>query len=424
MFWQLTNPSDKESKTRRKIVLGIFIGALVIRFLVLWILPNPHLGSNAKIAFIGGAQKILYGEGFRDPSFPVFIPPLTAIFVAGHFVLFGEQLMPVKITQCILDAGVVVITCLSTTLVFGWNVGFLTGLALALYPFTIFATTYIGSEVLFTLLFGFFVFFQIRALQSNQWCFFLLSGFFLGLATLTRGTTLYYPFFFLVVLLVLEKRIKKQKLIRWGAMLLVLVAVVSPWTIRNYLVLNAFVPVSTFGGPLLQGSSENFFTIEQREREFQKYFKELEAKGIVEPILAHGWTKKVEERYKTAAWENYRRRLNEDPFGLASFMFMKFGRLWYATESGKNHMLILLPNIPIYLFAILGILAAFILKKKLSIVFASLTVYFAVLHCVSLPLFRYMIPVMPYVISFAMFGALLLWRRVNKQNFQSGIIPD
>jgi len=139
-------------KTRRKYLLCIFIGALVIRLSVLFLFPNPHLGTNARIAFIGGAQEILYGEGFADPLYPVFIPPLTAVFVAGHFLLFGEHLTAIKITHCILDAATVIAVSASAAAVFGWGVALLTAIALSFYPFTIFTATYIGSEVLYAFL--------------------------------------------------------------------------------------------------------------------------------------------------------------------------------------------------------------------------------------------------------------------------------
>jgi hypothetical protein len=112
------------------------------------------------------------------------------------------------------------------------------------------------------------------------------------------------------------------------------------------------------------------------------------------------------------AIENYRERLRADPIGLAVFMVQKFLRLWYSTESGNNHGITLAVNAGIYAFAFVGIFAACWKNKNgMALMLLGLVIYFVIIHWLTLPLFRYMLPVMPYVIAFAAFGLLFVIER-------------
>ena len=100
--------------------------------------------------------------------------------------------------------------------------------------------------------------------------------------------------------------------------------------------------------------------------------------------------------------------LQTDPLGFMTFMVKKLGRMWYATESGKNHSLILLSQLPLYLLAVIGIVFAWMKGKTSAWIPLCLIAYFIALHWLSLPLFRYMIPIMPYVIGLAAFAIVTI----------------
>jgi hypothetical protein len=236
------------------------------------------------------------------------------------------------------------------------------------------------------------------------------SGLLLGLATLTRGTTQYYPLFFLAILAVLAPR-TRATLRKSLVFLLCFVSVILPWSVRNYVVLGDVIPVATAGSVFLQGSSETFLTISGKIREYPGYFRLLESRGLAAP--PSGSSPAAADRYLfRAGLENYKMRLETDPLSIAPFLAKKLARLWYATESGRNHWKTLSVNLLFYLPAAAGIVLAWRRRLSLALLVFGVLGYFVLIHWVSLPLFRYMVPVMPYVIASAAFAVVVLWDRL------------
>jgi 4-amino-4-deoxy-L-arabinose transferase-like glycosyltransferase len=391
-----------------KIIFVLFVASLFVRLLVLWMYPNAHLGSNAIEAYIGGAKKIITGTGFSDPSYPVFTPPLYATLIAAIFHAFGETLLPIKILQCILDSIIVVMILFIAGKIFGPKTANLSGILLAVYPFIIFPATYIGSETLFTFFLSFFILLSLYAIEYEVWYYYVAAGIILGLATLTRGTTQFYPIFFLLCLIIMGK-FRRSMLLNFVTFCLSFILVIIPWTIRNYVVLNAFIPVALTGSVLLQGSSEEFLTISGKNNEYPKYFELLKSRGIERP--RNGNPVEMNKFLTNAGLERYKIRFENNPFSIVSFTIKKFFRMWYATESGRNHVRILAINMPFYLLSIIGIVMALLTKKDKSFVILGVLIYFILIHLITLPLFRYIVPVVPYIIIFAAFAVTSLWER-------------
>src|SRR5262249_55010944 len=145
--------------------------------------------------------------------------------------------------------------------------------------------TYIGSETFFTLLVSAFVLISIYAIESGQLRLYVSAGVTLGLATLMRGTTQYYPIVFVLLVLSLKK-IDRSILTKCVAFCLAFALVILPWSVRNYIVLGDIIPVATAGSVLLQGSSEKFLTIAGKVSEYPAYFEVLKSRGIEAPTKA------------------------------------------------------------------------------------------------------------------------------------------
>jgi 4-amino-4-deoxy-L-arabinose transferase-like glycosyltransferase len=124
------------------------------------------------------------------------------------------------------------------------------GLAALHPPLTVLGLALLG-ESLFVVLELAAVAAALRARSTGALRWAIVAGAFAGLATLTRnnGLVLLVP----LVLLVWTGRRRP----RWSAPLAVLAAalvVVTPWTVRNAIVLDAFVPVATNLGQTLAGT--------------------------------------------------------------------------------------------------------------------------------------------------------------------------
>lgn len=414
---QAKGKSASSSKNLTEIVLAsrwllaaLFASSLLVRLTAWVVVPDPHLSTNAMLAYLGGADIILNGEGFSDPNYPMFTPPLYALCIAASHLMFGASLAPIVLTQIICDSLTTVIVYLIILIIFGSRPALFTACIMVVYPFAVYATLYIGPEAYFTFLLAVFVLFMLQALRGGRSGCFGAAGFVLGLATMMRGTTQFFPLFLLMALPIfvgIERRLVG------GMMVFVLsfAMALTPWTLRNAMVLGKPVPVAAGGIVFLWGSSPNFLVIEERDRTFPAFLESLRASGIVEPSRDSDPVEKERFVFR-AGIENYRRQLERDPLGTLMFLFNKIGRLWYATESGNNHGITLGVNTGIYLLALAGIGLAWKARLEHQWLLLVMLLYFAVLHWVTLPLFRYVLPIMPYITGYAMYAwEQLTWGR-------------
>src|SRR5262249_40813610 len=162
-----------------------------------------------------------------------------------------------------------------------------------------------------------------------------------------RATTQFVPLIFLFMLLLIRKR-STELLFCYAAFCLSFVLVVLPWTVRNYVILDDFIPVATGGGiVVLMGSSEKFLTIDGKPGMYRANIPPQGSKPS-----------QNDKFFMRAGLEEYKIHLQTDPLGFVAFMTRKFFRLWYATESGNKHYLILLSQLPLYIFALAGLVLA------------------------------------------------------------------
>ena len=380
----------------------IFAIAIVFRALALVLLPEPSLPYNALFAYLKGAELLRSGAGFGDPFFPVFTPPLYSLLLAAVGSVSEASTLGIRIAQMVIDSLTAVLTCLLARELVGVKVAPFAGIAWALYPFAIYSTQYVGTEVLFAFfLLAFLVYFVWAIKHESRWLD-AGAGLCLGLATLTRGTTQFLP---LLLPLVFVWLIKDRRRVLWssGVMLACFVLVVSPWSLRNYLILHEVIPIGTNSSVILWGSSKSLLTIDSRVRELPQLYARAKAKGIVASPPDASPSEK-DRYFLQLAIETYRQALS-NPLGLIELFITKFARLWYSTESGNNETVILLVNILIYPLALVGVLAVWKERNPFGLLLIGIVTYFALLHWVTLPLFRYILPVMPIILCFACLGS-------------------
>ncbi len=390
----------------RKIATIFFVTAICIRATALFIVPDAHVSSNAKESILAGAELIQQGEFINNPEYPMLVPPLTAIFVAAIHATLGEGLLQIKLAQIVLDATLVVLIFYLGVRLFGYATASLGTAIILVYPFSVFLPLYIGTELLFGFFLAVSILTVIKGLNDDKTNVFLLSGMALGLATLTRGTTLFLPIFLVGFFIWFYRGTHNYRPITKSAVFLLgYVIILSPWVVRNFVVHDAFIPASTSSGPLLHGSSEDFWLIADRERELPKYFEYLRKEKGFPSYKDPSWVEK-DRFYRRAAIEKYKERWDSDPMSFIPFFFKKFTRLWYATESGSNTKLILIINLPIYLFALFGLWRLLCSGNRLAMVIVVLLGYFVAIHVAVFAYFRYITPIMPYIILLAAYGVM------------------
>lgn len=397
-------------------MLAIFAMAICARLAAFWVLPEPHMAYNAIFAYVKGAEILVNGQGFSDPSFPVYTPPLYSVMIAAGTVLFGDGIYVIKVLQVIADAFTSVLLYLIARRLFNDCVAVLAGVLWSLYPFAIYATLYIGTEVFFTLFIALFLLCLVYSLEQDKWYLYCGTGLFLGLATLIRGTTQFFPLILPVALWLLKSK-GSPWLRNYTMALLCFLLVIFPWALRNYIVLHEVIPVGANSTVMLYGTYEPLLTIDTRQAELVRVFEAARAKGIVPPREDRGPSERDGFLAKVAI-QNYRDRLQADPFGLAAFMVKKFFRLWYSTESGNNHGITLAVNAGIYAFALIGVVVTVKKKNRMAMILMGFVSYFVIIHWLTLPLFRYMLPVMPYVLALTAVGIVFTIEKKSPETYR------
>lgn len=240
----------------------ILVLALVVRLLYAFLAPrvDPIISQNPLYGDASGyhilAENLLKGWGlswdgdtltsFRMPGFPAFL--------AGIYAVAGANPLYVRIVHAVLGAA----TCLPVMAIArrlgGRRVSMLAGAGVALHPLLVYMTGWVYSETLFFLLLWTGLLLLLLALDRSSTRWSVLSGLSLGLATLVRPEILAFPLATLAGGWLLL-RWPRARLITLLIVQAAALAVVLPWTIRNTIVHQSFVPLTTNTGVVFFGGN-------------------------------------------------------------------------------------------------------------------------------------------------------------------------
>jgi 4-amino-4-deoxy-L-arabinose transferase-like glycosyltransferase len=236
-------------RRERLALLCIFLFALAVRllFVIVMAVSDPPTYDGLLYDLI--ATNVVEGRGYaRGPEgdrLTAVRAPGYPLFLAGVYWLFGHRYGAVRLLQALIDA----VTCILFYFVgknlFDRRVGFIAALGLSLYPLQIYMVNLFYSETL-SYLFQMMVFWLATLLSERKHMGIpLATGVLLGATTLTRPTaTLWVP---LMLLWVAYVSLRARDVRRVAMVALGLLLTFGPWTLRNYLVFDAFIPITPTG---------------------------------------------------------------------------------------------------------------------------------------------------------------------------------
>ncbi len=224
--------------------------ALLLRLLVavLW-QPDPVTDASDYLRMADG---LLDGQGLVNTrgELTSWRPPGYPAVLAGALALGGGGQWVMRLVQALAATGSVWLVILLGRLWLTRSVAVIAGLLAAINLAHIFAVSRLLSETLFvTLLLG-GVYLLSRGLKerpSQAWPFMAGAGCLMALGTLLRSVLL--PFPGLVVLFLIGTG--RRRAMDGVVLAVAFAATLAPWTIRNYQVHEAFVPVATQVGATL-----------------------------------------------------------------------------------------------------------------------------------------------------------------------------
>jgi hypothetical protein len=241
--------------------IGACFSVLVVDAIIIFaLLPavSRHMGWAYNVnTYADGydqlATNLAEGNGYRfypDTAETLLREPGYPIVLAGIFLAFGKSFMAVKLTNMLLA---IFIVCLmmqiarklsnNSLLILGPPLLFL------LHPETLIAESRGGVEMLFAFMLTVYALSLYKAISTNRWSDYLMSGVVLGLTVLVRSTPILFPLFLLGYLLFGRPNVQAVAAVRNVAVMVIgMFLVLSPWIIRNYLLTARFVPTASVLG--------------------------------------------------------------------------------------------------------------------------------------------------------------------------------
>ncbi|MBA2287854.1 MAG: glycosyltransferase family 39 protein [Ktedonobacteraceae bacterium] len=241
--------------------ISIFCLALLVRVIYNGTVAHDYQPSHDSLVYQSIALNLLQGHCFCIyPHIPtVDRAPLWPALIALIYGLFGPHDYFVRLFLCGIGAGTCLLLSLFARDLFGQRMGMLAGVIAALYPELYIYDGWLYSESIYIfLLFAlcYSLYRLQRASQRPLWAW-IACGVLLALVAFVRPTGL----LIIGIVMLWALFIAHTQRIPWpsilkgaGATLLVSLALIAPWTLRNYLVSGGFVPIATGEGTVLLGA--------------------------------------------------------------------------------------------------------------------------------------------------------------------------
>lgn len=361
--------------------------------------PGYHASHINEIEFYYDdvARSLLAGAGFVhsvdprpetpyrfEPGTPFsFVPPLYAWWLYLVYSMFVPNVFAAKILQSLMDASVCLLLFLLGRRIFGNSVLALTAAGLyAVYPLAIVMNVTLYYQVPMNVTLSWMVLCLMGAwtVRNGIW-----SGALLGITSLAKPITL--PLIVLVpavrIAQTFIRKMSLQRTLKWSmAFVMLSIAVLTPWTVRNYLVFEEFVPVQKGGPePFYQGSREEYIDLD-----------------VVTLRETYGDFGVERSRLFDAALQNHIDHLKDNPMDYARFMGKKFLLSWYNTEGKTKNRYVLLIQVPFLALAVAG----FLMRPRFWLSEANwyvpaVILYVCAIQVAIFPLVRYSLVIMPLV---------------------------
>lgn len=235
-----------------------FLVAFAVRMVVVYFYYHQLPDADQNFEQFGWetgwiARSLASGHGFSSPFFPTsgataFVPPLYPLLLSGIFRIFGIYSLVSAFLILTLNSLFSALTCIAIYWSAHHSLGSrgarIAAWVWAFYPFAIyFSAGRVWEYSLTTLLLTTCFCFAQRLHTSQRWLVWTGYGAFYGLAAYSNPAVLScFPFLLAFSLWQLRKR-GHRWFCKGSIATLALIAVLSPWVIRNYKALGIFSPM-------------------------------------------------------------------------------------------------------------------------------------------------------------------------------------
>lgn len=405
---RLSNYFSIKKNENITIYLTLLIG-LVLRLLLIFYVTEP-INKDAK-QYYDIAKNISGGNGFsidgvtptlrRSPGYPFLLAGIIKVFGSTstkYMYIFQAILNLISVYLVYLslkkNSILPIIRIVATTL-FCINTSFV-------YVNTLYATI---PTIFFMAL---FVFLQVTDIQDKIKS--IISGIIIGILILIRPTFLYLPFFLFlsIPLFVITRKnalIKKILLIGITSILMV-----TPWTIRNKIVIDKFIPLVSAGGRELwqanveiQNRTVWYSVTNIQKYEDQRTQSSLIQKNLISKYLNSDNSLKDPEKLNHFLQNRGVEIIKSHPIRFLVLCFNRFLIFWFSPMIGATTIksissllfwILLILKYILIIFTWPGLLLSKINERKFYFSIM-IVVYLTLIHTAVHSIQRYFLPLLP-----------------------------
>ena len=239
--------------------LLVFGAALLVRIVYNFTAARGYVPMYDAAQYERLGIHLLTEHCFCDvPNIPMTArPPLWPAIIAGIYSIFGINSLAVRLFLSVLGSGTCLLVYFFSRDLFGKWPALIAGLIAAFYPGLFIYDGWLYSESIYTFLLLAFTYTLYRFQRTSQTRWMIISGILLGLSALARQNGL----FTLGLLVIWAIVVGWRHILPWRTAIratlvitLLTLALVLPWTIRNYAVSHYIVPIATGGSTILSGA--------------------------------------------------------------------------------------------------------------------------------------------------------------------------
>ena len=351
------------------------------------------------------ARSLASGQGYRHQGRTDNVrPPLYPFALSLLYRVTGPSPVAGTLLQTAFDAATIGVLAAFTWSLTGSVTGALLAAGLfALWPGAILMTVVLYTEPLFTLLLLLAVGALIRLESEGRGRWVVATGLLFGLLGLTRQTTLYFlPGYLVIAPILLRGRTPSRMWARIGALLLC-VAVLAPWTIRDQLLHGQVTWLRGYSGLNLwlgnhlpyEGRAIDRATLDRIIRDMGP---RASLTGEIDRELGREAVRQMRAHPAETAW-----------------LWVQKGYRFLFVDMRPHHIgiriALSLVLLAVYALAALGVRACPPGAVPSLLVMGTMFGYFVMAHVVSYSQMRFAEPVRPLVFALAGPGLLHLWNR-------------
>lgn len=397
----------------------VVVTALVVRLAVVPLAHAHGYYMSDERQYVNMAHRVLDGQGFiSDNGEFSTIAPLYIFMLAGIFKLVGSSLVVPHVLGCILGTVIVILVSLMSLCVFDQErAALIAGGIAAVYPsFVIYAGLLVTETLYITLLlFAFLVAYLM--VEKSSLTLGLLLGIAAGLATLTRAVFLGFVPVMLISIWWIRRRSNNKTIKDLLIASVVCCVILAPWTLRNYQIHHAFVPVSTGGGKVLLTGNNPFAPQSWHAEGFEQWIRERAAEQGVQTLSTLSEVELFSLYGKIAL--NF---MTSHPFETVLLAIQKAHIFWIypVANTASNIPLQLLvtgADLLLYLGAAIGLATCWQHRHRLWLLFVGTVFFFGVqvaFHAEA----RFRLPMVPFLCLLCGYALMVLSDREQREELR------